>query len=218
MRTMVLRSTVLLLLLALGLTLVGYGLAMRSTTHQFLTAENAFREDPKNTTAEWVDLDPSKVMKIAQDALGVDSLMELRGALVFYRRAQKPSEVSDYRYRSNADIDREIAKVKLSQISRLSTDIEAAIQAATLLGDLHAQDAMRLAEASDKKAIEAYDRAVEAFVFAIEADQTDTLNQGAKEDLEALIRFFMGGEGGEGRKEIPASGPRGGASDPGEGY
>jgi len=82
---------------------------------------------------------------------------------------------------------------------------------------LYAQDVMYYARQRNSGRVkESYNLAVEAFTLAIKADPTDTINQDAKEDLEALMRLSMGGSGSPGGKST--ANPRAGTSAPGEGY
>jgi len=215
------RTVTLLTLLVVGLGLLGLGLAMRATTQQFLETENAFRENTTQYfTEDWVESKPNMLGRVAQDMLGVGEIEEVRVALAAYRKTHVVRGSEDYfayYYVSSPEVDREVAKSQLLAIANNSDDTRIVVQTATLLGDLYAQDTVQYAQDKDvEKAREAYGKAVEAFTYAIAADSSDTFNSEAKEDLEALIRMFMGeSKDGEGK---PASGPRPGSSDPGSGY
>lgn len=215
------RIVVALLLLALGVFGGVLGINLLSAKQQFMEAENIFRLDAEIIQPEsgWADAEPGTIGALAQDLLGFEELVEIRETYVLLRDAHKPPS-EDYFHPATEmqSHQRETARFRLAQLIQQTDNLAVRIHAGTLLGDLYAIEAMEAVQRRDaEKLRESYESALETYQAVIEADPSETLNLEAKEHREILIRMFM--EEGEPKgAPAPATGPRGGSSNPGAGY
>lgn len=214
------RAVAALLLLAIGLAAGSFGLTALKTRQRFLDAENVFRTDSSVSVPEgdWVVRDATGMQARAIEALGLAQLLTIRDAYAAYREVVRLRAKPGFTMPEIQAAMREVTRFYLERLVRTSSDPAVIAQAATLLGDLHAQDVVWYVQLRNgERAAKAYERAVEAYTRAITDDNTEMLNQEAKEHLETLIRMFMGEaepQAGPG----PDPGGRPGASDPGSGY